>query len=86
MARDDTNGQLHEQIFMYTAFSITKLFPWDRGLLEKLTVAQLVKKCFFVYITGRFIATVLKNVRHLSLIRDRRISPHPSTQFLQDSF
>jgi hypothetical protein len=42
------------------------LTPWSRGLLEKLTVSQLVKKLPAFYGTPRFI-TAFTRVRHLSL-------------------
>jgi hypothetical protein len=40
--------------------------PWSRGLLEKLTVSQLVKKFPAFYGTRRFI-TAFTRARHLSL-------------------
>jgi hypothetical protein len=42
------------------------LTPWSRGLLEKLTVSQLVKKFPAFYGTRRFI-TAFTRARHLSL-------------------
>jgi hypothetical protein len=42
------------------------LTPWSRGLLEKLTVSQLVKKFPAFYRTRRFI-TAFTRARHLSL-------------------
>jgi hypothetical protein len=42
------------------------LTPWSRGLLEKLTVSQLVKKFSAFYGTRRFI-TAFTRARHLSL-------------------
>jgi hypothetical protein len=43
-----------------------QLTPWRRGLLEKLTVSQLVKKFPAFYVTRRFI-TAFTTTRHLSL-------------------
>jgi hypothetical protein len=43
-----------------------KLTPWSRGLLEKLTVSQLIKKFPAFYGTRRFI-TAFTRARHLSL-------------------
>jgi hypothetical protein len=45
---------------------MTKLTPWGKGLLEKLTVFQLVKKFPAFYGTRRFITAVTR-ARHLSL-------------------
>jgi hypothetical protein len=45
---------------------LTKLTPWSRGLLEKLTVSHLVKKFPAFYGTRRFITAVTR-ARHLSL-------------------
>jgi hypothetical protein len=42
------------------------LTPWNRGLLEKLTVPQLVKKFPAFYGTQRFI-TAFTTARHMSL-------------------
>jgi len=42
------------------------LTPWNRVLLEKLTVSQLVKKFPAFYGTRRFI-TAFTSARHLSL-------------------
>jgi hypothetical protein len=47
-------------------WGITKLTPWSRGLLEKLTVSQLVKKFPAFYGTQRFI-TAFTRAHHLSL-------------------
>jgi len=44
----------------------TLLTPWNRALLEKLTVSQLVKKFSAFYGTRRFI-TALTSIRPLSL-------------------
>jgi hypothetical protein len=46
--------------------SIKSLTAWSRGLLEKLTVSQLVKKFPAFYGTRRFI-TAFTRARHLSL-------------------
>jgi hypothetical protein len=43
-----------------------KATPWSRGLLEKLTVSQLVKKFHAFYGTRRFI-TAFTSARHMSL-------------------
>jgi hypothetical protein len=43
-----------------------ELTPWSRGLLEKLTVSQLVKKFPPFYGIRRFI-TAFITARHLSL-------------------
>jgi len=40
-------------------------FPWNRALLNKLTVTQTVKKFSAFYGTGNFI-TVITKARHLS--------------------
>jgi hypothetical protein len=42
------------------------LIPWNRALLEKLTVSQPVKKFPAIYGTRRFI-TAFTTARHLSL-------------------
>jgi hypothetical protein len=44
----------------------TAITPWSRGLLEKLTVSQLVKKFPNFIETGWFI-TAFTRTRHLSL-------------------
>jgi len=57
------------------------LTPWSRGLLEKPTSSQLVKKFPAFYRTRRFITT-LTSARHLSLSWARSIhsmSPHPTS-------
>jgi len=54
--------------------------PWNRVLLEKLTVSQLVKKFPAFYGTRRFI-TAFTSARHLSLSWAWSIqstSPHPT--------
>jgi hypothetical protein len=50
----------------YFQEGITKLTPWSRGLFEKLTVSQLVKKFSAFYGTRRFM-TAFTRARHLSL-------------------
>jgi hypothetical protein len=47
-------------------FFILVLTPWSRGLLEKLTVSQLVKNLPAFYGTRRFITTFTR-APHLSL-------------------
>jgi hypothetical protein len=62
--------------------SLTKLTPWSRGLLEKLTVSQLVKKCPAFYGTRRII-TEFTIARNLSLSWARSIqfmSSHPTSR------
>jgi hypothetical protein len=47
----------------YRTITIT---PWSRGLLEKLTVSQLVKKFPALY-ENRWFITAFTTARHLSL-------------------
>jgi hypothetical protein len=51
-------------VFIQT-FCLSQLTAWSRVLLEKLTVAQLVKKFFANYDIQRFIAIFISS-RHLS--------------------
>jgi hypothetical protein len=57
------------------------LTPWSRGLLEKLTGSQLVKKIPAFYVTWRFI-TAFTSPCHLSLSWASSIQampPHPAS-------
>jgi hypothetical protein len=56
-------ARLKEHVFKKKA---TQLTPWNRVLLEKLIVTQLVKKFPAFYGTRRFI-TVFKRAHHWSL-------------------
>jgi hypothetical protein len=53
-------------MFLKTLIATNYLTPWSRGLLEKPTVSQLVKKLAAFYGTFRFI-TAFTRARHLSL-------------------
>jgi hypothetical protein len=58
---------LHLPVFIIIIIIIIIIItPWSRGLLEKLTVSQLVKKFPAFYGTQRFI-TAFTTARHLSL-------------------
>jgi hypothetical protein len=60
----------HEEIENSTFVGVTRVSsfvtPWSRGLLDKLTVSQLVKKFPAFYLTRRFI-TAFTRARYLSL-------------------
>jgi hypothetical protein len=60
------------------------LTPWNRVLLEKLRVPQLVKFPAF-YGTRRFI-TAFTRARHLSLSLARSMQTMPLLPFLEDAF
>jgi hypothetical protein len=63
--------------------SETKLTPWSRGLLGKLTVSQLVKKFPAFYGTRRFI-TAFTRARHLSLLSQLNpVHALPPSHFLK---
>jgi len=68
--------------FRETTIRLTYLLtPWSKGLLEKLTVLQLVKKFPAFYGTRRFI-TALTSARHLSISWASSIQsthPHPTS-------
>jgi len=62
-------------------FNTYLLTPWNRVLLEKLTVFHLVKKFPAFYGTRRFI-TAFTSARHLSLFwatSIQSITPHPTS-------
>jgi hypothetical protein len=50
----------------FFSFYTQRLTTWSRGLLEKLTVSELVRKFPVFYGTWRFI-TAFTRARHLSL-------------------
>jgi hypothetical protein len=52
--------------YSISSLSVIIITPWSRGLLEKLTVSQLVKKFPAFYGTRRFI-TAFTRAHHLSL-------------------
>jgi hypothetical protein len=63
----------------------SELFPWSRGLPQKLTAPQLLKKFPSVYETWRFI-TAFTIARHLSLSWARSIQSMPLSHFSKIHF
>jgi hypothetical protein len=59
--------------------------PWSRGLLEKLTVYQLAKKCPAFYGTRKFI-TAFTRARHVSLSWASSIQSMPPSHCLKIYF
>ena len=78
----ETFRSLNGALVLHIRFKfLTITPPWNRVLLEKPTVLQLVKKFPAFYWTRRFI-TVFTNARHLSLpwaSSIQSIPPHPTS-------
>jgi hypothetical protein len=79
------NQQIHKLIGKCVILPLHNLTPWSRGLLEKLTVLQLVKKFPAFYGTQRFI-TVFTRASHLSLSWASSIQSRPPSHCLNIHF